>query len=257
MLRSVGAVNGSAASGSMVINGYSVADIAFTVKNRDTWPVATTARRSPGRPPLPLDRIIDMAVQIVDEEGADALSMRALAQRLDSGTATLYRRFASRADVLAHVVDRVFGAVELDAAKLSAMTWQDACKAAACAMFDALASHRNVAPLLAEDVPIGPNAMAARETLIAVLLGNGFPPPLAARSYAMLARYILGFAIQLTGHSSEGDARLGGVFRELDPQMFPATVAVADHLPVPLEDEFAFGLELIVTALAQLRRRKS
>ncbi len=186
--------------------------------------------------------------------------MRTLAQRLGSGTATLYRHFAGRSDVVAHVVDRVFGAVELDDAKLGAMTWQEACKAVACAMFDVLRRHRNVARLLAEDVPIGPNAMAARERLIAVLLDNGFPSPLAARSYATLARYVLGFAIQLGAHSTVSnldDTRLSRVFHDSDPHLFPATVAVADSLPVPLEDEFEFGLDLIVDGLTALLRREA
>jgi len=213
-------------------------------------------RRPAGRPRLPLDRIVTTALQIVDDEGAAALSMRALAQRLDSGTATLYRHFASRAEVIAQVVDRVFGAVEFDDAELGAMTWQQACKAAACTMFDALRRHRNVAPLLAEDVPIGPHAMAVRERMIAVLLDNGFPPPLAARSYATLARYVLGFAIQLSTAGDLDDARLSGVFHALDSQLFPATVAVAGSLPVPLDEEFAFGLDLIVEGLTQLLRRE-
>lgn len=213
-------------------------------------------RRPAGRPRLPLDRIVTTALQIVDDEGAAALSMRALAQRLDSGTATLYRHFASRAEVIAQVVDRVFGAVEFDEAELGAMTWQQACKAAACTMFDALRRHRNVAPLLAEDVPIGPHAMAVRERMIAVLLDNGFPPPLAARSYATLARYVLGFAIQLSTAGDLDDARLSGVFHALDSQLFPATVAVAGSLPVPLDEEFAFGLDLIVEGLTQLLRRE-
>ncbi|MDR3654496.1 MAG: TetR/AcrR family transcriptional regulator [Mycobacterium sp.] len=203
-----------------------------------------------------MDRIVTTALQIVDDEGAAALSMRALAQRLDSGTATLYRHFASRAEVIAQVVDRVFGAVEFDDAELGAMTWQQACKAAACTMFDALRRHRNVAPLLAEDVPIGPHAMAVRERMIAVLLDNGFPPPLAARSYATLARYVLGFAIQLSTAGDLDDARLSGVFHALDSQLFPATVAVAGSLPVPLDEEFAFGLDLIVEGLTQLLRRE-
>jgi uncharacterized membrane protein (DUF4010 family) len=131
------------------------------------------------------------------------------------------------------------------------MTWQEAGKTAACAMFDALRSHPKVAPLLAEDVPIGPNAMAAREALIAMLLDNGFPPALAARSYAMLARYVLGFAIQLTGARGDlDDAGLARVFHDLD------------SLPVPLDDEFEFGLELIIDGLTQMlarnpRRRKA
>ena len=136
------------------------------------------------------------------------------------------------------------------------MTWQEACKTAARAMFDALRSHPNVAPLLAEDVPLGPNAMAAREGLIGILLDNGFPPELAALSYATLARYILGFAIQLTGTRSDlDDARLNQVFHDLDPRMFPATVSVADSLPVPLDDEFAFGLELIIDGLTHALQR--
>jgi AcrR family transcriptional regulator len=250
-----------------VNNGYSVAVIAIAVKSRHTCPVTTRHRdvaddqrdnrRTRGRPPIPLDRIVTTALEIVDEQGADALSMRTLAQRLNSGTATLYRHFAGRADLIAHVVDRVFGVVEIDNATLSTMTWQEACKAAAHSMFDALRRHQNVTPLLAEVVPIGPNALAARERMIAFLLDHGFPPALAARSYATLARYILGFAIQLTGTRGDlDDARLAQVFHDLDPGRFPATVAVADSLPVPWEDEFAFGLELIVDGLTQALQRE-
>jgi hypothetical protein len=74
----------------------------------------------------------------------------------------------------------------------------------------------------------------------------------------MLARYILGFAIQTAGASGElDDAGLARVFHDLDPRQFPATVAVADSLPVPMEDEFAFGLELIIDGLTQALERYS
>jgi AcrR family transcriptional regulator len=220
--------------------------------------VTTSLRRSPGRPPIPLDRIVTTALQIIDDEGPDALSMRTLAQRLDSGTATLYRHFNSRADLIAQVVDRVFGTVDIDPAKLSTMAWQDAGKAVANAMFDTLRRHPNLAPLLPGDALVGPSALAAREVLIAIMLDNGFPPALAARSYATLARYILGFAIQLTSPRGDlDDAGVSRVFHDLDPGQFPATVKVSDHLPVPLEDEFAFGLELIIAGLTQQLQRKA
>ncbi len=181
--------------------------------------------------------------------------MRTIAQRLDSGTATLYRHFSSRADVVAHVIDRVFGTAEVDMAELSELPWPEACKAAAHSMFDALQRHRNVTPLLAGNVPIGPNALAARERMIAFLLVNGFSPDLAAHSYALLSRYVLGFAMQLASDPGGVDeARVARVFHDLDPAQFPATVAVADHLPVPFDEEFNFGLELIVTGLAGLTK---
>jgi AcrR family transcriptional regulator len=233
--------------------GYSVAIIAFVVNSRHTCPVT---RRSPGRPPIPVDRIVATALQIVDEEGADALSMRTLAQRLDSGTATLYRHFTSRADLVARVVDLVFEVVDIDPVALRKVPWQKACKTVAHTMFDLLRRHRNVAPLLAEDVPIGPNAMAARDQLIALMLDNGFPPALAARSYATLSRYIVGFAVQFTGPADRPD-NLEQALHGLDPRRYPAIVKVADHLPVALDDEFAFGLDLIISGLThELKRQR-
>lgn len=214
---------------------------------------APSARRSPGRPPVPLDRIVATAMLIVDEEGADALSMRTLAQRLDSGTATLYRHFGGRAELIAQVVDRVFGEVRLSAEELAAMSWQQALQVVARKMFEALSRHGNIAPLLTGQVALGPNAMALRERCLAVLLDNGFPAPLAARAYATVVRYVLGFAIQLSAQDSRGqadDALRSGIFRASDPSLFPATLA-ADFLPVPLEDEFAFGLDLLAEGLSR------
>jgi Tetracyclin repressor-like, C-terminal domain len=98
--------------------------------------------------------------------------------------------------------------------------------------------------------------MVAREKMIAFLLANGFPSALAARSHATLARYVLGFAIQLTDNDiGLDDAALTQMFHDLDPAQFPATVAVADNLPVAWDEEFAFGLELIVDGLTQALER--
>jgi AcrR family transcriptional regulator len=213
-------------------------------------------RRSPGRPRVPFDRIIATALQIVDEDGADALSMRTLAQRLDSGTATLYRAVANRAELIAHVIDRVFGEVEFDPDVLRGSDWQQACLLAGQATFDALSGHRGVAPLLIEQVPTGPNAMVHRERFLAMLLENGFSGEAAARVYATIARYVLGFAVQLPGHGTAANpdsAAVSTLYRHLDPALFPATLAAADSLPTStLEEEFAFGLQLIVAGLAGL-----
>ncbi|MEU0948098.1 TetR family transcriptional regulator [Streptomyces canus] len=45
--------------------------------------------------------------------------MRTLAERLGSGTATLYRHFGNRAGLVAQVVDHMFGLVELDERELA------------------------------------------------------------------------------------------------------------------------------------------
>jgi AcrR family transcriptional regulator len=211
--------------------------------------------RSRGRPALPIDRILAAAVELLDEQGAEALSMRSLAQRLGSGTATLYRHFANRSELVSMVIDHILGKVDLDAHAVAGLPWQQACTLFAQHMFDALSRHGNVAVLLIEYVPMGRNALANRELCLSLFLDNGFPPAVAAHAYATLARYVLGFAIQRSGAAADGgkDAALSAAFHELDPARYPATVAVAEGLPVPLAEEFAFGLQLIVAGLGQLR----
>ena len=217
------------------------------------WPQKLPSGRSRGRPALPPDRILAAALELVDEQGADALSMRSLAQRLGSGTATLYRHFANRSELVAMMVDRMIGEVDFDADAVAALPWQQACTSFAQQMFDALGRHGNVASLLIGHVPMGPNALARREKILAVLLDNGFPPVVAAHAYATLSRYVLGFGIQLSGSAAvEQDAELAAAFHELDPARYPATLAAADDLPVPLEEEFAYGLRLIVAGLERL-----
>lgn len=213
----------------------------------------TRPGRSRGRPPVPKERIVATALKIVDEEGAEALSLRVLAQRLDSSTATLYRHFSNRAELINHVIDHTFGAVSAQADGLRSLGWEEACRAMAMWMFESLRSHPNVAPLLLAQVPTGPNAMALREVTLQVLLDAGFSPPVAIRCYATLARFVLGFSIQLNGEDTE-DAALAQAYWNSGDDSRPASAAVAAYFPVPLDDEFSFGLDLLVTGLARLRR---
>lgn len=216
-------------------------------------------RRSPGRPPVPREDIVAAALAIVDGDGLDALSLRALAQRLGSGTATLYRHFEGRSELLAEVADRVLGEVRVDADVAAAANWEDASRELARTLFDVLGRHRNAAPLLAQRIPLGPNAMALRERALALLLGRGFSPELAVGAYTTISRHVLGFAMQLgESTASERDREAADVsaqIHELDARRFPATAAVADLMPVPVEKEFEFGLDLIIEGLAAARAR--
>lgn len=218
-------------------------------------------RRSPGRPPLPREDIVAAALAILDEEGPDALTLRALAQRLESGTATLYRHFDNRAELLAEVVDRVLGNIHIDVEALAEITWQDACRALARALFDVLRQHRNAAPLLAHHIPMGPSAMLQRERALSLLLAKGFSPELAVGAYTTIARHALGFAMQMSGRAPLEQqmeaAMVSARVHAVDPDQFPATAAVADAMPVPLESEFEFGLDLLIAGLEVARSREA
>ena len=212
-----------------------------------------------GRPPRSLERIVGAALEIVDEIGIDAFSMRLLADRLGSGTATLYRHLAGKEELMAYVVDRILGEVEIenDADSPGHTTWQHATARAAGAFYDVLKSHPNALPLLLSRVPVGPNALVQRERIVAELLAYGFPLDLAARAYTAVAHYVLGFALQqhaLGAPQREDAAKLRDFYRALDPSTYPATIAAADELTrVPPDEEFRFGLQLLLDGIELAR----
>jgi AcrR family transcriptional regulator len=53
-------------------------------------------RRRPRVDGLTIERVVDEALALVDSEGLDALTVRGLAARFDTSSATLYRHVASR-----------------------------------------------------------------------------------------------------------------------------------------------------------------
>ena len=221
-------------------------------------PAPSVYRR--GRPPRSLERIVSVALEIVDEVGTDAFSMRLLADRLESGTATLYRHLAGKDELMAYVVDRILGEVDIetDAGALGGTAWQQAIARGAGAFYEVLKNHPNALPLLVSQVPVGPHALANRERGLAVLLACGFPLDLAARAYTAVAHYVVGFALQQHGPGApqqEDAAKLRDFYLALDAQAYPATLAAADELTsVPLGNEFRFGLQLILDGIERARQ---
>ena len=205
--------------------------------------VTAPAMRRPGsRQPLDPESILTAALEIIDTHGAEGLTMRALATHLESGTTTLYRHFQNRAALIAAVTDRVLGKVETDA---PSGTWQQVCKFLAQQLFDTLAAHPNVAPLLVEQPPKGLARLALREQFLAVLLRDGFTPHTAGRLYGTLSHYVLGFAVQLRAHAEvTSTLDISGA----DPIHFPATAKTVTSgvLPVTIAEEFTYGLDLIL-----------
>ena len=203
---------------------------------------APAMRRPGSRQPLDPEFILTAALDIIDTHGAEGLTMRALATHLESGTTTLYRHFQNRAALIAAVTDRVLGKVNTAAPP---GTWQQVCKFLAQQLFDTLAAHPNLAPLLIEQPPTGPGRLAGREQFLAVLLRDGFTPDTAGRLYGTLSHYVLGFAVQLRAHAEvTSTLDISGV----DPIRFPATakIVASGALPITIAQEFTFGLDLIL-----------
>jgi len=207
---------------------------------------------------MPTDRVIVAALELVDEVGPGEFSMRLLAQRLRSSTATLYRHFAGKDEILVHVVDHVLGEVPRHLPDLApTATWQERLVATADALFRTLKDHPKVVSLFVDHIPLGRHGLAGREAAVGTLLAGGFPPEIAARAYTAVGHYVIGFAVQLRAdgtsdpENNQNNQDIREFCRALDPARYPATVSSAPYLPNSLDEEFRFGLQLIVDGLTR------
>ena len=74
--------------------------------------IPSAKSRSPGRPrKLERDSIVDAAIALVDEQGPDSLSMRALAKQLGVNHATLFNYFDSADEVQAAAIERLYAEI--------------------------------------------------------------------------------------------------------------------------------------------------
>jgi TetR/AcrR family transcriptional regulator, tetracycline repressor protein len=71
---------------------------------------------------LSRDKLVAAALELFDAGGADALSMRALAEAAGVTPMALYHHFSSKRDLLAAVADHVIGAAEFDGRHVD---WRD------------------------------------------------------------------------------------------------------------------------------------
>jgi AcrR family transcriptional regulator len=120
---------------------------------------AEPAQRS--RPGMSTGRIMAAALQIVDTEGSQALTMRRLGQALDRKVMTLYRYVPSKDALLDGVVARVLTDLAVNPA---AADWRQELRELATSFRDLALAHPNAVPLLvtpAADQP--PRATAASD----------------------------------------------------------------------------------------------
>lgn len=214
---------------------------------RRTTP-APAPRRGRGRPSHDTDQMVATALRLIDEHGVQAFSLRTLADALGSSTATLYRHFANKDEILVLTVDLALGEAHTAPAAAPA-DWRDVLNAMAHQLRAVLARHPSLLPTLMDHVPVGPNALAQRERVLAALLHHGLPPALAARAFTAVGHYVIGFAVQQ--RESDGPP-LADYYGRLDPTTHPAIAATAGTLTTTgPDDEFAFGLGLLLDGLAQ------
>lgn len=220
-----------------------------------TPPKATTRK-----PRLSADRVLDGAVALADEIGIDALTIRRLADALDTKPMTIYHHIPNKEAILDGMVDRVFSEIERPPADLE---WKLAIRHRCLSAREALARHPWAAPLMESRTNPGPETLGHHDAVLGSLRQGGLSMEMTAHTYALIDSYVYGFALQEANlpATSGGDmAELAGsILEPLPDGAYPHLMEfTAEHVLKPGYDfrsEFEFGLDLILDGLESVTSR--
>jgi AcrR family transcriptional regulator len=223
---------------------------------------AGSQRRTPRERTLSRDAIATAALAIVDSEGLDAMTMRRVADALDTGAASLYAHVANKEELLELVVERVIGEVEM-LGEPDPERWQDQLKDALRAMRAVFSRHRDLARASFARIPLGENALRGSEWMIGVLRAGGLPDQVIAYACDLLPLYVMAIAYEESLYGGEVNspdqveqyiADIRDYFSSLPADRFPNIVSLAGPLTSGEGDvRFEFGLEVLVRGLAAMR----
>jgi len=235
------------------------------VQEASAGPRARSSRRAwvgvdprddvPPRPPLTRANVVRAALLMVDDQGLNALTMRALAQQLDVSTMALYNHVRDKEELVDLMVDLMLGEVDCSPTEGH---WQDQLRSLIRSYHQALSSHRGLARVYSFRVRIGPHGLMVMERTLQLLTDAGFARAAAADAFFTLFTYTVGYhqmgrVEPLDAQSPDGES---GYYLALPPEEIPTVTRLAQHLGGAHQaGRFERGLDTLLAGLEAIRHR--
>ncbi|MFJ6698258.1 TetR/AcrR family transcriptional regulator C-terminal domain-containing protein [Streptomyces sp. NPDC091272] len=190
--------------------------------------------------------VVGAALEVLDEQGLDLVTMRAVAERLGVQHNTVRWHVDNKQRLLVLMSDAVLS--DLDVAALPE-PWEDRFRALARWCREAILARRDAARLLAGLATTEPNTYRFADTVIQTLLDAGFPARTAAWANWTVFYLILGITQEQQGQQGHS-ADSPHCVTEFDDPAYPALSTAASHVSAgTYEERFEFALNMQVVAL--------
>jgi AcrR family transcriptional regulator len=214
---------------------------------------------------LSRDVIVEAATAILDAEGEDALTLRALTERLATGYGAIYHHVKDRNDLLAAATDHVISPVL--AGLVAGAEPQHTLRAVALGLFDAIDDHPWAGAQLNRE-PWRPALLDIYESISEQLQALGVPQEALPDSAGVLVNYILGVAGQNAANAralarSNMDrstflAHVAAQWAQLDPARYPSMHKAGSRLREHDDrDQFLSGIHLILCGIETVNRPRT
>ncbi|GCD92890.1 TetR/AcrR family transcriptional regulator [Embleya hyalina] len=243
------------------------------------------SRSRPSKSMLGLDAVLAATITLVDELGCEAVSLRRVAQALETGPASLYVYVRDRQELMALVLDHAVADVVVP--DEGAGDWRTRLELLVGRIVAALARHNDIASVGLRDALPGRHGLRLTEEMARLLRAGGLDDDACSWAIDLLGQYIYSTALENTGapHSRRPPAapssdtgadtttdtatdtdptvpetftaRLDATFRTLPADRYPTLRALAPRLTGGDQDaRAAWKLRVIIDGLlAQPPRR--
>ncbi|SDY13317.1 regulatory protein, tetR family [Amycolatopsis xylanica] len=212
------------------------------------------ARRA-AKPQLSRELIVKTALEILAADGIDAVSMRRVAQALETGPASLYAHVSNKDELDELMFDRILGDAPIPAPDPS--RWAEQVKELLRAQLAAMLSHPGIAKVAWNTmVPIGPNALRHGEAMIALLRAGGLPLRQAVFAGDALATYTKAFAYEgsvwMSGDVDQQElAQRSEYLKSLPPNEFPNLLQMNGLFSgETAQERFEYALDLFLAGIS-------
>lgn len=200
------------------------------------------------RTPLTRDRIVAAAVELVDANGVDALSMRKLGAALGVEAMSLYNHVVNKDDVLDGILDQVLAEIELPD---RALPWDDQVRSLAHGFRLAGHRHPGVFPLFGSRSITSLEGFRSLEQSYAALRVAGLAPEAALDGFTALASFAFGYVLTELGGLVDGALAHTWDLDEQDLADRPHLLEMGQSLVHRDADrQFEVGLDLLIAGLA-------
>jgi AcrR family transcriptional regulator len=206
-----------------------------------------------------VEAITEAAIKILDSEGLEGLSMRRVAEALNTGPASLYWHVGSKDGLLDLIFDQIIG--EMEVPEPQGGRWKEQLKQIALSQRATILRHRDLVAISMGRIPMGPHALRYTENVVGVLRAGGVPDDLAVSGYLLLFALVNGFTMDemadpVLGPDDSPDqlspSAVSGYLASLPVDQFPNIVATAPHFAQWDNDvQFEMLVDLYVDGLAQ------
>lgn len=213
-------------------------------------------KKAGARTPLNRERVLAAAIEIADERGVGAVTMREVSSRLGVEAMSLYNHVKNKDDILDGMLDLVVQELDLPS---DAGSWREAMRRRAVSAREVFGRHPWMPLLMDSRESSGPARLRYADWVLGTLMEAGFTEVGASHAFSLLDSYIYGFGIQQFNFSADGDASpeemAEAILAFIPAGEYPYLHRMASHAMregYDAEADFAFGLEIILDGLERV-----